>query len=273
MIGGRTVLGVADARDLHAGLGVGRDYTNWIKGRIAKYGFREGVDFEIVEDLSSPDLASAKARPQKVQVYRLTLDMSKQLAMVENNETGRLIRRYFLWCEEQAQRANAELTRRMDGMLRMISHKVAGTEKMMRLMADAMERQDADLVAMAERVNHLMLAADGRVAALEYVSVRGLLDEAQAITKGRNGLNRKIGRDLRTRALLSPDSVAVRKCPHSGVWLFPRDFAARYMEERGKALVAEHNDRQRGQGVLTFPRRAGRKPDPATTDVPASPAE
>lgn len=32
---------------LHAGLHVGRDHTNWIKGRIAKYGFRAGVDYEV----------------------------------------------------------------------------------------------------------------------------------------------------------------------------------------------------------------------------------
>ncbi len=34
-----------NARDLHDFLEVGRDFTNWIKQRIEKYAFIEGVDF------------------------------------------------------------------------------------------------------------------------------------------------------------------------------------------------------------------------------------
>jgi hypothetical protein len=47
VIGSRTVLGIDDARDLHQGLGVGTDYTTWIKGRIQKYGFQAAVDYEV----------------------------------------------------------------------------------------------------------------------------------------------------------------------------------------------------------------------------------
>ena len=87
VIGGRTVVGIADARDLHAGLQVGRDYVTWIKGRIEKYGFREGVDFEavIAKESCSPDLGSKHGGHNAI-VYRLALDMAKELAMVENNE-------------------------------------------------------------------------------------------------------------------------------------------------------------------------------------------
>jgi anti-repressor protein len=49
VIGGRTVMGIADARNLHEGLGVGRVFRAWIEGRIEQYEFREGVDFEIAE--------------------------------------------------------------------------------------------------------------------------------------------------------------------------------------------------------------------------------
>lgn len=34
-----------DARGLHLELAVGRDFTNWIKDRVEKYGFIEGKDF------------------------------------------------------------------------------------------------------------------------------------------------------------------------------------------------------------------------------------
>ena len=90
-----------NARDLHAFLEVGRDFSNWIKGRIYKYGFEENVDYVIVENLSSPDLANAKARPQKLLDYYISIDMAKELSMIENNDKGRDVRRYFIQCEKQ----------------------------------------------------------------------------------------------------------------------------------------------------------------------------
>ena len=102
-IGGRTVFGIADARDLYAGLKVGRDYTTWLKGRIAEYGFREGADYEMFDP---PDRGNQSGRggDRRSQVYRLTLPMAKELAMVENNDQGRLVRRYFIWLEDQVSR-------------------------------------------------------------------------------------------------------------------------------------------------------------------------
>lgn len=133
-----------------------------------------------------------------------------------------------------------EYIRRTDGISRMLAHKVTGIEQ--------------TVSALTDQVNNLLLAADGRVAALEYVSVRELLDEAKALQKRRGSLNRKVGYEMRQRALLSQPPVPLRRCPHSGVWLYPRDFAALYMAERGNMLVHDHNARVMGQGVLQFPR-------------------
>lgn len=92
---------LCNARDLHASLQVGRDFSNWIKGRVEEYSFVEGVDFVILQNLSSPKSGSSKARRQTMTDYHLTLDMAKELAMVENNDVGRLVRRYFIKCEAE----------------------------------------------------------------------------------------------------------------------------------------------------------------------------
>lgn len=94
-------INLCDARTLHAFLQVKRDFTTWIRARIRKFGFTVGEDFIKVENLSSPDLVSAKARAQKLADYHLTLDMAKELSMVENNDQGRAARRYFIACERQ----------------------------------------------------------------------------------------------------------------------------------------------------------------------------
>ncbi|WP_342576550.1 phage antirepressor KilAC domain-containing protein [Paenibacillus sp. FSL M8-0142] len=84
---------IVDGRELHAFLEVGRDFTNWIKDRIEKYGFVAREDF-------SPILAKTpNGRPRTD--YILKLDMAKELCMVENNIKGREARRYFIEVEKK----------------------------------------------------------------------------------------------------------------------------------------------------------------------------
>lgn len=94
---------IASAKALHKALGVGRDFTTWIKGRVSQYCFAAGVDYITVENLSPPVSGSAKYRQQIEHDYLLTLNMAKELAMVERNEQGRAVRRYFIQCEEALQ--------------------------------------------------------------------------------------------------------------------------------------------------------------------------
>lgn len=107
-IGGRET-NIASARALHKALGVGRDFTNWIKGRIDQYGFVAGTDYIRVDNLSSPKRASAKFRQQIEHDYLLSLDMAKEVAMVERNEQGRAVRRYFIQCAAELQRSVPEI--------------------------------------------------------------------------------------------------------------------------------------------------------------------
>ncbi|AXO13759.1 antA/AntB antirepressor family protein [Thalassospira indica] len=99
-LGGETIETV-NARDLHAFLEVGRDFSNWIKARIERYGFAEGEDFIRSENLRSPKRASSKSRVQTVIDYYITLDMAKELSMVERTARGREARRYFIEVEKQ----------------------------------------------------------------------------------------------------------------------------------------------------------------------------
>jgi phage anti-repressor protein len=115
---GRHQTSVVSARALHTALGVGRDFTNWIKGRISRYQFTKGYDYCAVENLSSPVLASAKSRQQVAHDYLLTLDTAKQIAMVERNERGRAIRRYFIRCEEELQRLSPQTGRELRHQLK-----------------------------------------------------------------------------------------------------------------------------------------------------------
>ena len=87
---------VVSARELHRFLEIGKDFSTWIKDRIEKYGFVENQDFEIF-----PNYGENSQTGRRRIEYALTIDMAKELSMVENNERGRTARRYFIECEKR----------------------------------------------------------------------------------------------------------------------------------------------------------------------------
>jgi anti-repressor protein len=87
---------MVDARQLHSFLQVKSSFNDWFKNRVRDFGFTENLDFT-----SSKILVKLQGRPE-VQ-YQLTLDMAKELAMIERNEKGRQIRRYFIQKEKELQ--------------------------------------------------------------------------------------------------------------------------------------------------------------------------
>lgn len=97
-----------DARTLHKWLKNGDMFANWIKSRIKTYGFVENIDYSIVFETSKTIRKYGKSTRKgivKRTEYLLTLDMAKELSMVENNEQGRMARRYFINCEKVLRKA------------------------------------------------------------------------------------------------------------------------------------------------------------------------
>ncbi len=99
--------GLVSARGLHQFLEVGRDFTTWIKGRISKYDFGENTDFSIVwNDTKTGDVVDYNGNSNSMVKlgyecdYAITIDMAKELSMVENNEKGRQARKYFIQVEK-----------------------------------------------------------------------------------------------------------------------------------------------------------------------------
>lgn len=99
---------VCDARELHAVLQNGDMFANWIKARIEKYGFEENRDFALV--LAETKIKKGRGGDRRSKDYHLSLDMAKELSMVENNAQGRAARRYFIDMERKALEAAGQPT-------------------------------------------------------------------------------------------------------------------------------------------------------------------
>ena len=87
-----------NARELHQFLESKQDFSTWIKSRIEKYGFLENQDFVTAPQKYGTANGGYSVRNE----YALTIDMAKELSMVENNERGRMARKYFIECEKTA---------------------------------------------------------------------------------------------------------------------------------------------------------------------------
>lgn len=85
-----------NARELHSFLEVGKDFSNWIKLRIKKYDFVEGQDYVLTF------AKTGERKNVKMTEYHLTLDMAKEISMVERNAKGKEARQYFIECEKVA---------------------------------------------------------------------------------------------------------------------------------------------------------------------------
>lgn len=85
-----------NARELHEKLGNKKQFANWIQLRIEQYGFVENQDFEVFHKI----MENSNGGRSRIE-YALSLDMAKELCMIENNEKGRMIRKYFIEVEKK----------------------------------------------------------------------------------------------------------------------------------------------------------------------------
>lgn len=88
-----TEVNTVNARELCEKLGVGKDFSTWIKDQIKRARLVEGRDFIIIPE---------KGEYRKpLTEYYLTIDASKHVAMVSNTEMGYDIREYLIQFEKR----------------------------------------------------------------------------------------------------------------------------------------------------------------------------
>lgn len=80
------------ARDLHKALEVSTDFNHWFT-RMCEYGFESQKDFTTF--LSE----STGGRPS--QDAQITVDMAKEIAMLQRTEKGKEVRKYFIQIEKE----------------------------------------------------------------------------------------------------------------------------------------------------------------------------
>ena len=85
------------ARDLHDFLEVKTAYKDWFP-RMCEYGFSRGEDFNLLKN-ERVQLEGDRRVARTVEDAAVTIDMAKEICMLQRNEKGKTARQYFLQLE------------------------------------------------------------------------------------------------------------------------------------------------------------------------------
>lgn len=134
--GDEGIVPTVNARDLHAFLEVGKVFSTWIQDRVSRYNFVENQDF-----VCFPILGSKGRGGRNRKDFHLTLDMAKELSMVERTEKGKQARLYFLACERRAKAATMpDVTQVLGDPAQLRTLLLGYTEKVLALEAQVREQ-------------------------------------------------------------------------------------------------------------------------------------
>ena len=96
------------ARDLHEFLGIGTEFRKWFP-RMTEYGFNENIDYQRVYQ-KCPTLGGEQ---EKVD-YQITIEMAKEIAMLQRNKKGKQARQYFIELEKKWNSPEAVINRALE---------------------------------------------------------------------------------------------------------------------------------------------------------------
>lgn len=102
-----------NAEDLHIALKVKNNFRNWIGHRIKTYRFVEGTDYVCRSFLRGKKNHGGHNKKQ----YIISLDMAKELCMLEKSDIGRMFRRYFIEAEKRLRYMKKEEIEKLENRL------------------------------------------------------------------------------------------------------------------------------------------------------------
>lgn len=110
---------LVSARELKEFLGVNTHLSTWVKRLVEKYGFEENIDFSVLKS------GNINGGISKIDDFALTIDMAKEISMLQANDKGKQARKYFIHCEKVAKQYDSLTQAEKEGIKR--ANQVEGT--------------------------------------------------------------------------------------------------------------------------------------------------
>ena len=150
-------------RDLHKFLEVSERYAQWF-ARMEEYGFTAGQDF--IRETGK----STGGRPSVNHI--ISLDMAKEISMIQRTDKGKQARQYFIECERRAKQPVKQLPQDYASALRELASTVEQAE-LEKARADEAEAKVTELEPKAESYSNF-LEVDGAYSWNEAARIIGV---------------------------------------------------------------------------------------------------
>ena len=131
------------ARELHKELNIAGRFSRWFE-QMSEYGFEESVDFTSVQNCTVVNNGATR----ELQDYQITLDMAKEIAMLQRNEKGKEIRRKLIELEKAWNSPEKVMARALDIAHKTIANLQIENEEMKpkAIFADAVATSDTSIL-------------------------------------------------------------------------------------------------------------------------------
>lgn len=86
------------ARDLHESLNIKTKFNDWFS-RMCEYGFQNGIDLNLLK-IEQVQIEGVRKVKRDITDYQISVDMAKQICMIQRTPEGKQIRQYFLDLEK-----------------------------------------------------------------------------------------------------------------------------------------------------------------------------
>lgn len=181
------------ARDLHKFLEVKTPYHKWFP-RMCEYGFTENVDYAVTDNF----VHNSAGGPQRQQDAQLTIDMAKEICMLQRNERGKQARQYFIQLEKDWNSPELVMARALTMAQRQIETMKQQTNMLMLQNQELSEKieQDKDKVDWANQC----LSSDTAIKVADYAK---LIYNKENLKIGQN----RLFRFLREQHILQENNV------------------------------------------------------------------
>lgn len=131
------------ARELHKELNIAGRFYRWFE-QMLEYGFEENVDFTSVQNCTVVNNGATR----DLQDYQITLDMAKEIAMLQRNKKGKEIRRKLIELEKAWNSPEKVMARALDIAHKTIANLQIENEEMKpkAIFADAVATSDTSIL-------------------------------------------------------------------------------------------------------------------------------
>lgn len=141
---------VVNGRDLHRVLESKQDFSTWVKKRLEECDAEENEDFDRLHK-------KMEANNATMIDYIIKLDIAKEMAMLERNDKGKQVRKYFIAVEKKYNRVKAAPMTVPEQIQLLAMGSVELTQKVDRL-DQKIDRLEADLPILGIEIDKITCA-------------------------------------------------------------------------------------------------------------------